>query len=303
MARIRTIKPEFFTSLTIADLPLTARLTFIGLWTHVDDDGRCVDEPRLVRAAVWPLDDRTAADVENDLRALHDASLIVRYEHAGRRYLAVRSWREHQRIDKPKPSKLPAPETGSPTPPTPSDSSLNSKNDEFPNASGNNPGPVPDASQTGPGSVPVGKEQGTGNREGNRESGARPREQRAPAAPPAPALSLIPTDWQPSQDDIAAAQSTRLTNGEPALTGAQLAEVTRKFVRRQAADRRAAANWGSRWQEWAERERPVPDIAQGAFLMPLPGGADPAAARRNAARDDLDQIAAELRAMNGGTAG
>jgi hypothetical protein len=36
----------------------------------------------------------------------------------------------------------------------------------------------------------------------------------------------------------------------------QLAEVTRKFVRRMAADGRTAAAWGARWQEWAERERP-----------------------------------------------
>ncbi|MBP8536106.1 hypothetical protein [Streptomyces sp. MK37H] len=121
-----------------------------------------------------------------------------------------------------------------------------------------------------------------------------------------PALSLIPPDWQPQQDDIAAAQSARLTNGQPALTGGQLAEVTRKFVRRQTGDRRAAADWGARWQEWAERERPAPEVQQGTFLVPLDGGAtglpvDPKTARRQAARDDLGQIAAELRAMNGGT--
>lgn len=171
MARIRTIKPEFFTSLTIADLPLTARLTFIGLWTHVDDEGRCVDEPRLVRAAIWPLDDRLAGDVEGDLRALHDASLIRRYEHGGRRYLAVTNWREHQRIDKPKPSKLPAPEEGAPVAPTQAEKQDStpptSENAGFHEVSATRPGSVGDASGTRPGSVPVGKEQGTGNREGN----------------------------------------------------------------------------------------------------------------------------------------
>lgn len=110
MARIRTIKPEFFTSLTIADLTPEQRLTFIGLWTHVDDAGRCVDDARLIKAAVWPLDDRTAADIESDLRALTESSLITRYILNQRRYLAVRSWDEHQKINRPTPSKLPAPD-------------------------------------------------------------------------------------------------------------------------------------------------------------------------------------------------
>ncbi|MFE0845323.1 hypothetical protein [Streptomyces rochei] len=119
MPRIRTIKPEFFTSLTIADLTAEQRLTFIGLWTHVDDAGRCVDDPRLIKAAVWPLDDRTAADIEIDLKALTESSLITRYTLNRKRYLAVTNWDEHQRINRPTPSKLPAPEQGDPSPPDP----------------------------------------------------------------------------------------------------------------------------------------------------------------------------------------
>jgi hypothetical protein len=110
MARIRTIKPEFFTSLTVAGLSLTARLTFVGLWTHCDDEGRCVDDSRLVKAALWPLDDRVSKDVEQDLVDLAEASLIRRYEVDGKRYLCIANWEEHQRINRPAPSKLPGPE-------------------------------------------------------------------------------------------------------------------------------------------------------------------------------------------------
>ena len=110
MARIRSIKPEFFTSLTIANLELAARLTFVGLWTHCDDEGRCVDDARLIKAAVWPLDDVTAPDVERFLRALSEASLITRYEVGGRRFLAVSGWSEHQRINRPTKSKFPSPD-------------------------------------------------------------------------------------------------------------------------------------------------------------------------------------------------
>lgn len=109
MARIRSIKPEFFTSLTVADLTPEQRLTFIGLWTHADDEGRCVDDARLIKAAIWPLDDRTAADIEQDLGALSESSLILRYTLNRKRYLAVRGWAEHQRINRPTASKLPPP--------------------------------------------------------------------------------------------------------------------------------------------------------------------------------------------------
>lgn len=71
-----------------------------------------------------------------------------------------------------------------------------------------------------------------------------------------PALSAITADWRPSRDDVAAAQLARVDAGRQQLTDEQLAEVTRKFVRRMSADGRTAAAWGARWQEWAERERP-----------------------------------------------
>lgn len=152
MARIRSIKPEFFTSLSIADLELAARLTFIGLWTHCDDEGRCVDDARLIKAALWPLDDRSSEDVEKDLCALSESSLIVRYEVSGRRYLAVRGWTEHQRVNRPTASKHPAPEKGIARPPT-------SANEDALEAHQD----LTDDSVRAHGGK--GKEQGTGNRE------------------------------------------------------------------------------------------------------------------------------------------
>ena len=108
MARIRTIKPAFFSSLSNADLPIPTRVTWIGLWTYVDDKGRGVDDARLVKAAIWPLDDNySTKKVENDLARLEKAGKIGRYIVDGQRYLAVVKWREHQRIDKPQRSILP----------------------------------------------------------------------------------------------------------------------------------------------------------------------------------------------------
>src|SRR4051794_8984572 len=113
MARIRSIKPEAFTSESMACLPIPVRWTFAGLWTHVDDEGRAVDNARLIAAALYPLDDdMPAAVVEEHLVLLAKHGKIVRYEVAGRRYLMVRSWRKHQKINKPTASRLPHPDDG-----------------------------------------------------------------------------------------------------------------------------------------------------------------------------------------------
>lgn len=113
MARIRTIKPSFFRSEDVSVLPLRARLTWIGLWTHCDDAGRAKDNVRLIKGDIWPLDDVSLRDIEDDLETLAAHGRIVRYEVDGKRYLEITNWSDHQSIQKPSPSKIPAaPTTG-----------------------------------------------------------------------------------------------------------------------------------------------------------------------------------------------
>ncbi len=111
--RIRSIKPEFWTSESIARLPLSSRLTFIALWSYVDDNGVGRDNERLVVADCFPLDDDprdTLARVSRDLQTLAEAGRIVRYTAGGRRFLAVVNWAEHQKIDKPNRPRYASPE-------------------------------------------------------------------------------------------------------------------------------------------------------------------------------------------------
>lgn len=110
MPRIRTIKPEFFTSATISSIADPwARLQFVGELTYVDDKGRGRDDARLLKAALFPLDDDvTVGDVGRWQEHLAGAGLIERYEVEDRAYFRVRGWTEHQRINRPSPSKLPA---------------------------------------------------------------------------------------------------------------------------------------------------------------------------------------------------
>ena len=112
MARIRSVKPELCTSETMAQVSAVAERTFVRLWTHCDDEGRCKDNPKLLKAALFPLhDDVTQADVDAHLWELSDLGLIVRYSVNGEAFLHVPSWHDHQKPQKRQTSKLPGPES------------------------------------------------------------------------------------------------------------------------------------------------------------------------------------------------
>ena len=106
MARIRTIKPEFWSDDKVTSCSPLARLLFIGLWNFADDEGRMDDAPRQIKARVLPSDEATIQGVDALLGELAEAGLIERYGVAGRRYLRVRGWR-HQKISHAAPSRIP----------------------------------------------------------------------------------------------------------------------------------------------------------------------------------------------------
>ncbi|WP_059006587.1 hypothetical protein [Streptomyces specialis] len=110
MARIRTVKPDLFINERCAECSVTAVLTFIGLLTQADDQGRHRDNAAIIAGVLWPLRaEHTPVHVEDDLHQLAGAGLICRYTGCdGKRYLHIVGWFEHQKIDKPSQSRLPA---------------------------------------------------------------------------------------------------------------------------------------------------------------------------------------------------
>ncbi|MHB2205036.1 HNH endonuclease [Methylobacterium sp. CM6257] len=105
MARIRTIKPEFWTDEKIVQLPFTARLVFIGLWNFADDDGRVKDEPDRLRMQIMPGD---PVDMELALDVLVAAELVERwYGDDGSVVLVIPGFGRHQVISHKAKSKLP----------------------------------------------------------------------------------------------------------------------------------------------------------------------------------------------------
>jgi hypothetical protein len=93
VARIRSLKPEFFRNEQLAELPYSDRLLFAGLWTQADKAGRLEDRPKRLKGELFPYDD---LNVDEALGRLANARLIVRYEGNGQRLIAIPTWGKHQ---------------------------------------------------------------------------------------------------------------------------------------------------------------------------------------------------------------
>lgn len=102
MSRIRTIKPEFWSSKPLAKVSRDARLTFIGLWGMCDDVGVMLDAPKTIAGELFPHDDDIGnAEVNRFLTELANGGFILRVSENGKDYIIIHSWDEHQKIDKP----------------------------------------------------------------------------------------------------------------------------------------------------------------------------------------------------------
>lgn len=121
MARIRTIKPEFWDSPDTAKAGPWSRLLFIALWNWADDYGRGTANMKELEGFAFPNDsvfsDCSGNTVQfRDIVAeVSDCFGVMFYEVSGRPYYAIPSWEEHQRNERrAKQSKYPSPEVRDP---------------------------------------------------------------------------------------------------------------------------------------------------------------------------------------------
>jgi hypothetical protein len=123
MARIRTIKPEFWSSPSMAGADPWARLLFIAMWNWADDTGRGTANVKELAAFAFPHDDDpgapTAAELPSLLKEIRGRFDVVFYEVGGRRYYFVPSFDRHQRTERRAGSRHPAPEDGTDYDPCP----------------------------------------------------------------------------------------------------------------------------------------------------------------------------------------
>lgn len=172
MARIRTIKPEFWQSEKLAGLSEHARLLAIALLNHADDEGYFMANVALVRASCFPFDDDSRKTI-GSLQELSAIGYIAIMDASGKAIGRVTNFLEHQRIDKPAVSKLKTLfDRGSLLETQPKINVVG----EFQEASGNNPGRLQEDSRL---------EQGTGKGTGKgKEQGSICSEPKNPASEP-----------------------------------------------------------------------------------------------------------------------
>ena len=96
MARIRTIKPDFFTSEDVVCLTPLARLLYIATWLEADRDGRFVWRPGTMKLRYLPGDD---CNIDTLVQELVKAGLVVPYEIEGQTYAEIPTFAKHQVIN------------------------------------------------------------------------------------------------------------------------------------------------------------------------------------------------------------
>jgi hypothetical protein len=100
MARIRTIKPEFWEDEKIGILPIPCRLFFIGCWNFADDFGVIKGNPTLLKSQIFPYDENLrVSEVKKWIDALVNARMLIPIIHSGESYYIIRTFRSHQVLD------------------------------------------------------------------------------------------------------------------------------------------------------------------------------------------------------------
>lgn len=100
MARIRTIKPEFWEDEKLAKLPVQARLLFIGTWNFADDNGVLLANPVLMKSHIFPYEDIGISTISEWIDMLVENGMLIRTTYNGKGYLVIRKFLIHQKINR-----------------------------------------------------------------------------------------------------------------------------------------------------------------------------------------------------------
>lgn len=105
MARIRYLKPDFWTDEKVVELSPLARLLFMGLWNFADREGRMVYSPAKIKMQIFPAD---SLDITELIGELSGKGLVTIYEASNANILSIPNFKKHQNIHPSEPqSRLP----------------------------------------------------------------------------------------------------------------------------------------------------------------------------------------------------
>lgn len=106
MARIRTVKPEFWTDERLTECSMSARLMFIGMLNFSDDNGNQAYSAKRLKMQIFPAD---AVDTQPLINELLAHGVIIEYSVNSEKYLHIKGFLKHQLINRPSASSTPKP--------------------------------------------------------------------------------------------------------------------------------------------------------------------------------------------------
>lgn len=102
MARIRNIKPDFWTDEKLVELETWERLLFIGLWNFADDEGYMPYSPKRIKMQIFPGD---SLEVSRGIQSLISIGAVELFDSEYGQVLHVSKWSKHQKVSNPSKSK------------------------------------------------------------------------------------------------------------------------------------------------------------------------------------------------------
>jgi hypothetical protein len=106
MARIRTIKPDFWTDEKVTECSVSARLFFIGCWNFADDNGNLQRSAKKLKMQIFPAD---SIECEPLIQELSTHGLLIEYSVNSEKFLHINGFNKHQIINRPSKTGLPKP--------------------------------------------------------------------------------------------------------------------------------------------------------------------------------------------------
>ena len=226
MARIRTIKPDFWRDDSLSTVSAEAALLAIGLLNHSDDEGYFQANPKLIEADVFPLRELSSSTpaLLQELVEIGYIQLFLGSD--GKSYGHVISFSKHQVISKPTASKI---------------SGLRSFQDD---------------SGSSIGVLHVGKE-----RNGIGKADSVVDETTKDSSPTSnssdkkttPRGTRLPTDWTPSDALMSWAKGAR-----PDVNLESTVESFRDYWFGKAGKDGAKLDWDATFRNWVRNQRSVP---------------------------------------------
>lgn len=105
--RIRTVKPEWLDDELLALASSDARVLSIALVLLADDYGNGRANEVMLAGRVFP--GKPPEVLAKAIEELASIRYLILYEVDGQRYFSIRSWKKHQKVDKPGRPRVPGP--------------------------------------------------------------------------------------------------------------------------------------------------------------------------------------------------